>query len=484
MKCSGREEFVILGWTEPAGGRTGLGSLHLGFYDPQGRLHYVGGCGSGFSDETLEELHGRLEGLVSRPPTGLMIAGEDLDRTIHWVRPELVAETSFVSWTAAGRLRHAVFLGLNEDKPTRDVVRDPPNPQAARRPVDPRPFRVTPAHAAPAPAVPPRHRPSPFRSSRIVTARAPGARTEEIEGVTLTHPGRDLWPGISKHDLVAYWQAVAEWALPGMVRRPLAILRCPDGIEGERFFQKHAHGTMPDGVREGSAAKAPYLAIDGMQGIVALVQMSTIELHVWGATEDDPLLADQLVFDLDPGEGVTVPDLVAAAHTVRQRLEALGLAAFCRTSGGKGLHVVAPLKPEADWDTVRSFCHRFAEAMAEAEPGRYLVHVRIADRKGRILIDWLRNGPGSTAVASFCPRARTGAGVATPLGWQEVTPEVDLAAYTLRTVPERLRRLKADPWEGFAAARRPLPRLPESQKKTQAGTSRIVTAKPPRPRRG
>jgi bifunctional non-homologous end joining protein LigD len=483
VKCSGREDFVILGWTEPAGSRTGLGALHLGFYDQQERLHYVGGCGTGFSDETLSALHEKLTGLASRPPKGLMLAGEDLDRTIHWVRPALVAETSFVNFTAAGRLRHAVFLGLNEDKSARDVVRDSPTPAAELRAVDPKPFRGTAPRTGPSIAIPPKHPLPPARSSRIVTAKAPGAKTEQIEGVTLTHPDRDLWPGISKRDLLAYWQAVADSALRGVVRRPLAVLRCPEGVAGEHFFQKHAHGAMPDGVREDVAGKAPYLAIDGMQGVAALVQMSAIELHVWGASEDDPLMADQLVFDLDPGEGVTVPDLVAAAHTVRERLETLGLAAFCRTSGGKGLHVVVPLKPEADWDAVRPFCHRFAEAISQAEPDRYLAHVRIADRKGRILIDWLRNGLGSTAVASFCPRARPGAGVATPLAWREVTPKLDLAAFTLRTVPDRLRRLKADPWEGFEQARRTLPTLPEPERKATITSARIVTAKAPSKRR-
>ncbi len=234
------------------------------------------------------------------------------------------------------------------------------------------------------------------------------------------------------------------------------------------------------------ADKAPFLAIDGLQGLVALVQMSAIELHVWGSTEADPLHADQLVFDLDPGEGVAVPAIVAAALDVRQRLEALGLAAFCRTSGGKGLHVVVPLVAKAGWDEVRAFCRRFAEDMSAADPAKYLAHVKIADRRGRILIDWLRNGLGSTAVASYCPRARSGAGVATPLTWKEVSAKLDLAAFTVRTVPDRLAKLRSDPWEGFEAARRGLPVVQEPvrvAKPAPAGRSSIVTAKAPKPRR-
>lgn len=315
-----------------------------------------------------------------------------------------------------------------------------------------------------------------------MTAKAPRAKTETIDGVTLTHPDRALWPGITKRDLVSYWQTVAEHALPGLVRRPLAILRCPEGVDGEHFFQKHGHGAMPSGVRDGVADKAPFLAIDGLQGLIAMAQMSAIELHVWGSTEADPLHADQLVFDLDPGEGVTVPAIAAAALDMREKLEAIGLASFCRTSGGKGLHVVVPLVPERGWDEVRAFCRGFAEAVSEAHPDRYLAHVKIADRRGRILIDWLRNGLGSTAVASFCPRARPGAGVATPLAWNEVTPKLDLGAFTLRTVPERLAKPRADPWEGFEGERRSLPVGPgRAAAVTPAGKATIVTAKAPKP---
>ena len=191
-----------------------------------------------------------------------------------------------------------------------------------------------------------------------------------------------------------------------------------------------ATARCPLGIRDGNADKAPYLAIDDLQGLVAMAQMSAVELHVWGASEADPLRPDQLVFDLDPGEGVKTPAIVAAALDMRDKLQTLGLASFCRTSGGKGLHVVVPLVPSQPWDPVRAFCKSFAETVSEAHPEKYLAHVKIADRRGKILIDWLRNGLGSTAVASFCPRARPGAGVATPLAWSEVTPKLDLQAFT------------------------------------------------------
>ena len=359
-------------------------------------MHYAGGVGTGFSDETLQMLRDRLDGLGNAPPRGLLVAGDELDRGIHWVRPELIAETSFTAWSGAGRVRHAVFLGLREDKRPDQVVRNVADPDAERRAVTPLAFAGSVRRRGPVIAVPPVHRPVRAAAARtgasIVTAKAPRARNETIEGVTLTHPDRELWPGISKRDLVAYWQAVADVALPGLAHRPLAIVRCPEGIGGEHFFQKHGHGTMPPGIRDGAAEKAPFLAIDGLQGLVAMAQMSAIELHVWGATEADPLHPDFVVFDLDPGEGVGIPAIVAAALDMRTRLEAVGLASFCRTSGGKGLHVVVPVRPEQDWDTVRAWCKAFAERVSAEKPDLYLAHVKIADRRGRILIDWLRNG--------------------------------------------------------------------------------------------
>ena len=267
--------------------------------------------------------------------------------------------------------------------------------------------------------------------------------------------------------------------MPGLVRRPLAILRCPEGIAGEQFFQRHAHHGMPDGVREGTAGGAPYMAIDDFHG---LMRWCRCRPSSFGRRETDPLHPDQLVFD--PGEGVAFTDVTAAALHLRQTLAGIGLAAFCRTTGGKGLHLVVPLKPDADWDTTRAFCKRFAEYLSAQRPERYLSTVRKADRRGRILIDWLRNGLGSTAVASFC--ARRGTGVATPLAWDEVRPSLDPADLTIGTVPDPLAALRTDPWNGFEAARRTLPSVaekPARSKKEPSGSARIVTAPPPRRKR-
>jgi bifunctional non-homologous end joining protein LigD len=498
VKCQGREEFVVIGWTPPSGHRAGLGALHLGFHDPEGRLHYAGAVGTGFSDRELTALRRKLDPHAAPAPAGLLAAGDKLDRAIRWVRPELVGEVQYLAWTDAGRLRQATWLGLREDKTEGEVVRDIPAPDAAWRPV----FRAGPVivQAAARPegareaggeaASPPAGRrgvgradsaaeatPAPAKrrsgkaekgraamaspgqataSGAVVTAR-PGRGGERVEGVRLTHGDRELWPGISKRDLAAYWVAVAEHALPEIAGRPLALVRCPEGVEGEHFFQKNGRPGFPAQIRAGEADGAPWLAIDDVAGLVACAQVAAIEIHAWGAGGGDQLHPDRLVFDLDPGEGVGMVALARAAGDVRERLEAVGLAAFCRTSGGKGLHVVAPLTPRADWDTAREWCRAFAERMAADDPDRYVARVAKASRRGRILVDWLRNGLGATAVASFSPRARPGAGVAARLAWREVTAKLDPAALTLKTMPDRLRRLRRDPWEGFAAAARPLP---------------------------
>jgi bifunctional non-homologous end joining protein LigD len=471
LKCLGREEFVVLGWTPPARSRVGLGALHVGYFDPDGQLHYAGGVGTGFSDVSLAALRKRLDAMASGPPADMRVAGDPPEGTIQWVRPELVIEAQYTAWSGAGRLRHAVYLGQREDKAPRDVVRDVADAQAERTVF---------GTAASAP------KRVPAAASRIVVARAPKSSGKRVGNVEVTHPDRELWPGISKLDLAEYWVKVAPHALAGLARRPLSVVRCPDGVGGETFFQKHAHGKLPPEIREGAVSGAPYLAIDDADGLVALAQMSAIDLHPWGASEADPLHPDRLVFDLDPGESVRFGAVVAAAYDVRDRLRCLGLESFCRTTGGKGLHVVVPLTPQADWTHAKDFCHAFAETMARDAPDKYVAHVKIADRRGRVLVDWLRNGLGATAVASFSPRSRPGAGVATPLAWAEVTPKLDAGLFTLRTIPARLAKLKRDPWEGFDTLAQQLPKLdrsPEPAAPAERRGGSIVTAQKPRPRK-
>ena len=445
LKCANREEFVVLGWTPPAGSRTGLGALHLGFFDANGTPHYVGGVGTGFKDEELAALRKRLDPLAAPAPPGLLLSGEKPDAKITWVKPELVAEIQFAGWSGAGRVRHGVYLGLREDKRAADVVRDVPDPEAPREPFRAR-RSTTVVTAKP-----------PDRTAPVPRKATPPAPTAEPGAVKLSHPEKELWPGITKQMLADYWKQVAPAALPGLAGRPLALVRCPDGFAGQQFFQKHAMKGMQRQFREAEQDGAPYLTFDDADGLQAAAQMAAIELHSWGSTAADAAHADRLVFDLDPGPGVEWATTVATAHEVKDRLATIGLAAFCRTSGGKGLHVVAPVLPGPDWDTVRAWCRAFAETMEADAPDRFVASVPKVRRTGRILVDWLRNGLGSTAIGSFSPRARAGAPVATPVTWREVTPKLDPASFTLLTVPQRLAKLKADPWDGFAAAAQPIP---------------------------
>jgi bifunctional non-homologous end joining protein LigD len=452
LKCLGREEFLVLGWTPPQGSRKGLGSLHLGYHDPSGALHYAGGCGSGFSDATLGTLSRLLDKLKADAPAKLLLSEEKPPANLHWVKPDLVVEVQYTAWSGAGRLRHPVFLGLREDKSPREVVREIPDPDAPRHLL----------HATGAAQRP--------HSGRIVHARKPAGRSTRVGDIDLTHPERVLWPAddgppITKQDLAEYWRLVADTALPGIAGRPLALVRCPDGIEGEHFFQKHATKGMSSALREGSFDGAPYLALDSEAGLIACAQMAALELHGWGSTLKNPGRPDQLVFDLDPGDDVGFAQIVKAAHDIRGKLQDEGLETFCRTSGGKGLHLVAPLRPQAGWNEARAWCRAFAERCEQAAPALYVASVPKARRRGRILIDWLRNGLGSTAVVTYSPRARPRGTVATPLGWSEVTPRLDPQKFTLRTVPARLARQKQDPWDGFATTDQTLPSAHQGHRK-------------------
>jgi bifunctional non-homologous end joining protein LigD len=472
VKCTGREEFVVIGFTPPAGSRIGIGSLHLGYYDAERNLHYVGGVGTGFADPELARLRERLDALAADPPGHLLYAGEKPDTAITWVRPELIAEVRFAGWSGSGRIRHATYLGLREDKSAAEVVQPVHDPEAKRVTLKARRSAIVRAAAPKTASNPSGSKPPPSKppgSSKAVSAarrpeRSAPRDSETLEGVRITHAARELWPGISKRDLAAYWIAVAKFALPELGGRPLALVRCPEGFAGERFFQKHGKPGFPAQIRGGHVGPAPYLVIDDLPGLIACAQVAAIELHAWGSRESDGEHPDRLVFDLDPGDGVSFAEVVRAAFEVRQRLQAVGIESFCRTTGGKGLHVVASVRPRADWTATRAWCRAFAEAMVADSPGRYVSRLAKVERRDRILVDWLRNGLGSTAVASFSPRARAGATVATPVGWREVTDTLDPTGFTLATVPARLKK-RADPWPGFGEMEQ---YVPDATKKAPA----------------
>jgi bifunctional non-homologous end joining protein LigD len=292
----------------------------------------------------------------------------------------------------------------------------------------------------------------------MVTRRA-AERAIELAGVRLTHPARILYPaqGITKRDLALYYQTVADWLLPHVVGRPLSLVRCPSGQGGACFYQKHFDRGLPDGLTgiavAEKAARATYAVVEDLRGLVALVQLGVLELHPWGATAARLETPDRLIFDLDPDPDLSWPEVVAAAIELRDLLAELGLTSFAKTTGGKGMHVVAPVAPQLDWERFRVAARAIAARLAERAPQRYTIELPKAARRRRIFIDYLRNGRGQTAVAPYSPRARAGAPVATPLAWTEVTPALRPDRLTVATLPQRLESLAADPWAGMATLR-------------------------------
>lgn len=417
-KCSARQEFVIAGYVPSTTSQKAIGSLVLGVYEGD-KLQHVGRVGTGFTVSVAEDLYRRLERIrVPTSPFAERLTAEEA-RQVRYVRPELVAEVEFRGWTADGNLRHASFRGLREDKPAREIVRE------------------TLKNAAP-------------------TAK-PQRRT-----VKLTHPDRIYWPdeGITKEGLADYYTEVWQHIAPFIVARPLALLRCPDGILGEKFFQKHAwKGLNPNIVLVNDPKEkggGPLISINDLDGLIGLVQSAVLEIHPWGSTVADWERPDIIIMDLDPGDGVAWEAVIAAARETRERLNQAGLTAFVKTSGGKGLHVVVPLKPKAGWTAVKAFTKSIAESMAADSSDRFVSTITKSKRRGKILVDYLRNQRGATAIAPYSTRARPGAPVSMPLAWEELSPGIGPGYFTVMNAPTRLAALRSGPWEGFRTAAVPL----------------------------
>ena len=450
VKCVARQELVIGGYTDPDGARAEFGSLLLGVHDRDGRLVYAGRVGTGFDHATLKNLGARLRKLERRASPFSADGPGPPARGAHWVKPELVAEVAFTEWTRDGLLRHPAFQGLREDKPAARIVRE-----TSRAP---KPVRAHPiAGGSDGPA--------------------------EVAGVKLTHPDRVLFrdQAITKLGLARYYEAVADWMVPHVADRPLSLVRCPEGERGACFYQKHAAPGVPKQVkrvriRESGGGPASYLYVDDLPGIIALAQIGVLEIHPWGTRVERIERPDRLVLDLDPAPGLPWPRVVEAAEEARALLQDQGLVSFVKTTGGKGLHVVVPLRPEAGWDVLRAVGEGIGAAMTRRAPDRYTINPLKAARRGRIFIDYLRNVRGATAVAAYSPRAKPGAPVSTPLAWSELSAKTNPAAFTVATVPRRLTALRKDPWADFFSV-------------DQAITARTATAlappaaPPPAPRR-
>ncbi len=404
IKCKQAEEFVVGGWSDPSGSRQGLGALLVGVFEEE-ELVYRGKVGTGFNARSLQELSQALARLdrktspFKNPPRG---------KGLHWVTPKLVVQVEYAEQTREGILRHPSFKGLREDKPADEVT-------------------------------------------------APDEE-DDVDEVKISNPDRKVYPdvGVTKLEIADYYRSVADRMLPHLVNRPLAIMRCPRGMAEKCFYHKHRVKGFPAAVKavevQEREGPAEHLMITDQEGLISLVQFGTLEFHPWGCSVGHLDKPDRMVLDLDPAEDVEWKEVVSAAHEVRERLDSVGLQSFCKTTGGKGLHIVVPLQPKVGWDAMHAFSQTLVEFMVRENPKKYVEVMTKAKRHGKIYLDFQRNGHGATAVAAYSTRARDGALVATPLTWEEVTAELDPRKFTVHTVPER-----DDPWPEFFNLKQRLP---------------------------
>lgn len=460
-KCRAGQEVVIGGWTHQAGE---LRSLLVGVHRGE-QLVYVGRVGTGFGRGKLERLMARLKPLASGTnPFG----GANAPRSrpdIQWVEPQLVAEIEFAGWTAGGNVRQAAFKGLREDKPAREVGAEQPAPAARTALENPQPGHAAKRRARSA-GQDAKHARRNASKHATTGAGAQDTRQNLVMGVPISNPDKPLWPAeqdsppVTKLQLARYFEAVGSWMLEHIRGRPCSIIRAPDGIEGQRFFQRHA---MPGTsnlitLTTVSGDRKPYLQIDRLEGLAALAQTAAVELHPWNCEPGLPDVPGRLVFDLDPGPELAFDAVIAAAKELRQRLAQLGLESFCKTTGGKGLHVVTPLaqprKGHLNWPEAKAFAQAVCAHMAQDSPGRYVINMAKRLRTGRIFLDYLRNDRMSTAVAPLSPRARPGAPVSMPLNWSQVKSGLDPLRYTLHSVPGLL--AKSTAWKDYCEAERAL----------------------------
>ncbi len=440
LKCRNRQEFVIAGYTDPAGARKGIGALVLGVHDAKGKLRFAGKVGTGFDETLLRDLRARLGAIAQKnspfddPPSRQAVRGA------HWVRPELVAEVSFTGWTGDNIARQASFEGLREDKPAEDVLHE---------------SAASPARTAEADERGDDSVAAPTTKAKTTRTSRKADSAPEIAGVVLSNPDRVMYPseGFTKLDVARYYEAVADWIMPHLQGRPLSLVRCPAGSRGHCFFQKHMHDTMPDELKpielEESDGTGTYVIANDISGVVRLVQLGVLELHTWGSSEPDPDLPDRIIFDLDPDPALPWNRVIEAAHLVQSLLQELGLESFPKTTGGKGLHLVLPLQRRDSWDEVKGFSRAVAEHLARVLPAQFTAVMTKTKRENKVYVDYLRNGRGATAIAAFSTRARPGATVSVPLGWSEVEEGTRSDYFNIGNVPARLAQLRGDPWERY-----------------------------------
>jgi bifunctional non-homologous end joining protein LigD len=424
LKAKGalRQEFVILGYIPSTAAKGAVGALLLGYFE-KGLLHYVGRVGTGYSSDQARSMRAEFDRISSAKPELQNNLPAGAEKGVRWAKPQLVCEIEYRGWTADNLVRQAAFKGLREDRPAEEIILESP--------------------------------PEISRTDRGTTRPA----------VRLTHPERILWPeqGVTKEGLAEFYTDIADWILPHVSGRILSLVRCPSGVSEKCFFAKHAWQSLSSVVqRVDVGEKEKMLTLNSLEGLIELVQAGVLEIHPWGSTVAHLEMPDRLIFDLDPGEGVPWSAVIEAAIDVRDRLEDVGLTSFVKTSGGKGLHVVLPIQPSVEWDAAKQFTKAVAETMAKSRPDRYVATMTKAARRGRIFIDYLRNGRGATAVAPYSTRALPFASVSTPLGWDELSEGVRADHYKIDNLRQRLDVLREDPWPDFFSIRQ---RLPPNQKR-------------------
>lgn len=417
LKCTQRQEFVIGGYTDPQGSRVGIGSLLLGVHDDAGKLHYSGKVGTGFDSKTLTDLKLKLDAIVQ--PDSPFVEKTGIARKAHWVAPSLLAEVSFGEWTETGRVRHAVFHGLRTDKKATAILRETPVLLPATAP------------AAPPVALPPT--------------------------LKITHPERVIDPssGATKLELIEFYARVAPLMMEHLKGRPVSLVRAPDGITGQLFFQKHLDTANMPGIKalapELDPGHAPLLEVARPEGLLSAAQMNVLEFHTWNAHKTHILKPDRMTFDLDPGDGVAWTTVQEAAQLVKEFLTQLTLVSFIKTSGGKGLHIVVPLKRLYGWDLVKDFSQAIVQHLTRTLPQRFVAKSGPRNRVGKIFIDYLRNGFGATTVAAWSVRSRPGLGVSVPIAWAELDQLDSSAHWTIATIQPRL-AVGNSPWKTYPAS--------------------------------
>ncbi|MDQ7977490.1 DNA ligase D [Paraburkholderia sp. SARCC-3016] len=501
LKCRRRQEFVIGGYTEPGGSRSDFGALLLGVYDEEGKLRYAGRVGTGFDAKRLRAVKRELD---ARETTKMPFASVPSERSrtpVHWVKPELVAECNFAELTDEGIVRQASFISLRSDKPARQIVIEAPRQGAdvqqtsedestASRDAPRAKARAAKARAATrdGDGTAATKRAGKASSSRKTaqaedgdtraataasrgTSKARSAATQTVAGVRISHPDRviDKHTDTRKIDLVRYYELVADWMLPHLRDRPVSLVRAPEDIGGELFFQKHAEKlsipniTQHPGLDPGHPS---LITIDSAKALVGAAQMGTIELHTWNAVASNIEKPDRVVFDLDPDPALGWERMIEAAQLTHTLLAELGLVSFCKTSGGKGLHVVVPLTKHEGWDDVKAFSQAVAQHMATTLPRNFAAKMGAQNRKGKIFVDYLRNNRGSSTVAAYSARARPGLGVSVPLSWDEVPDTRAGDQWNIANLHERLQSLRENPWADYAKTRQ---RITAAMRKRLAG---------------